>query len=63
MTVLEIDNRIEDMQYDVVDGDESVAAIEGDDGQSSEAGGFMSESIYAKLPSPRGRKQRHPHST
>ena len=56
--MLELDNRIEDMQYDLVeDGDTASMTHVDDDGQSSEAGGFMSESIYGKLPSPKMRKR------
>ncbi|EPS45450.1 hypothetical protein H072_548 [Dactylellina haptotyla CBS 200.50] len=52
--LLELDNRIEDIQYDMVDegGNSPIGDEEG------EAGGFMSESIYSKLPSPKGRKPR-----
>ncbi|KAK6497697.1 Mitochondrial fission protein, variant 2 [Arthrobotrys musiformis] len=50
--LLELDNKIEDIQYDMVE--EGASPIE-DEG--AEAAGFMSESIYSKLPSPKGRKR------
>ncbi|KAK6524583.1 Mitochondrial fission protein, variant 2 [Arthrobotrys megalospora] len=49
--LLELDNKIEDIQYDMV---EEGSPIENEEG---EAAGFMSESIYSKLPSPKGRKR------
>ncbi|KAK6331742.1 Mitochondrial fission protein [Orbilia javanica] len=48
--LLELDNKIEDIQYDMV---EEGSPIE-DEGAEA---GFMSESIYSKLPSPKGRKR------
>ncbi|KAK6345998.1 Mitochondrial fission protein, variant 2 [Orbilia blumenaviensis] len=49
--LLELDNKIEDIQYDMVEDGQS--PIENDDPDQ----GFMSESIYSKLPSPKGRKR------
>ncbi|KAF3912324.1 Beta-TrCP [Arthrobotrys entomopaga] len=50
--LLELDSRIEDIQYDMVEeGNSPIGEEEG------ETGGFMSESIYSKLPSPKGRKR------
>ncbi|KAK6352797.1 Mitochondrial fission protein [Orbilia brochopaga] len=54
--LLELDNRIEDIQYEMV---EENSPIGGD--EEGESGGFMSESIYSKLPSPKGRKHRSAH--
>ncbi|RVD84988.1 uncharacterized protein DFL_003323 [Arthrobotrys flagrans] len=48
--LLELDNKIEDIQYDMV---EEGSPIENEDAEA----GFMSESIYSKLPSPKGRKR------
>ena len=56
--MLELDNRIEDLQYDLAEsGETSSMTHVDDDGQASEAGGFMSESICGKLPSPKMRKR------
>ncbi|EWC47986.1 mitochondrial division protein 1 [Drechslerella stenobrocha 248] len=55
--LLELDNRIEDIQYDMVEANSPIGDEEGE----GAAGGFMSESIYSKLPSPKGRKHRPPH--
>ncbi|KAF3163543.1 Mitochondrial fission protein [Orbilia oligospora] len=49
--LLELDNKIEDIQYDMVE--EGGSPIEAEEAEA----GFMSESIYSKLPSPKGRKR------
>jgi len=61
--VLEIDNKIEDMQYDIEEDQTAASVQTGSDGdEASEVGGFMSESMYGKLPSPKNQKRRVAHS-